>query len=47
MRDALYNAAKTKASEAVTRLVQDGQELIPSVTRVFSKARHVCYLQAY
>jgi hypothetical protein len=47
LRDALYTAGKDK--EQVTNpLVQDGQKLIPSVTRVFSKARdmHV-YLQAY
>jgi len=49
MRDALYNAAKDKGkSEAVNPLVQDGQKLIPSVTRVFSKSRDMyVYLQAY
>jgi VWFA-related protein len=50
LKDALYNAKekdKDKA-EAVNPLVQNGQKLIPSVTRVFSKSRdmHV-YLQAY
>jgi len=47
MRDALYNAAKDKGkSEAVNPLVQDGQKLIPSVTRVFSKSRDMyVYLQ--
>jgi hypothetical protein len=49
MRDALYNAAKDKGkSEAANPLVQDGQKLIPSVTRVFSKSRDMyVYLQAY
>jgi len=51
LRDALYNAAKDKDREkadAVNPLVQDGQKLIPSVTRVFSKARDMyIYLQAY
>jgi len=48
-KDALYNAAKDKgAAEAVNPLVQEGQKLIPSVTRVFSKAKDMyVYLQAY
>ena len=48
-KDALYNAAKDKGvAEAVNPLVQDGQKLIPSVTRVFSKSRDMyVYLQAY
>jgi VWFA-related protein len=48
-KDALYNAAKDKgAAEAVNPLVQEGQKLIPSVTRVFSKSRDMyVYLQAY
>ena len=49
LRDALFNAAKDKGqTESVNPLVQEGQKLIPSVTRVFSKAKdmHV-YLQAY
>lgn len=49
LRDVLFNAAKDKGkTESVNPLVQDGQKLIPSVTRVFSKAKdmHV-YLQAY
>jgi VWFA-related protein len=51
-RDALYNAAKDKtaaaAAAAVNPLISDGQELIPSVTRVFSKSRDMyIYLQAY
>jgi VWFA-related protein len=49
LRDALFNAAKDKGkSESVNPLVQDGQKLIPSVTRVFSKGRDMyIYLQAY
>jgi VWFA-related protein len=49
-KDALYNAIKDKAQkeEPSNPLVQDGQKLIPSVTRVFSKARNMfVYLQAY
>jgi VWFA-related protein len=49
LRDALYNAIKAKdKGEAANPLVQDGQKLIPSVTRVFSKSRDMyVYLQAY
>ena len=49
LKDALYNAAKDKGkSEAVNPLMQDGQKLIPSVTRVFSKTKEMyVYLQAY
>jgi VWFA-related protein len=49
MRDALYNATKDKdKSESSNPLVIDGQKLIPSVTRVFSKAKDMyIYLQAY
>jgi VWFA-related protein len=48
-RDALYNAAKDRGkAESVNPLVQEGQKLIPSVTRVFSKGREMyVYLQAY
>jgi VWFA-related protein len=48
-KDALYNAAKDKGqTESVNPLVQEGQKLIPSVTRVFSKSRDLyVYLQAY
>jgi VWFA-related protein len=48
-RDALYNAAKDKGkAESVNPLVQEGQKLMPSVTRVFSKGREMyVYLQAY
>src|SRR5213596_3200177 len=49
LTDALFNASKEKdKSETANPLVQDGQKLIPSVTRVFSKARDMyVYLQAY
>ena len=39
---------KAAATQAVDPLVQDGQKLIPSVTRVFSnKGNMYVYLQAY
>ncbi len=49
LKDALYNAAKGKDKVELTNpLVQNGQKLIPSVTRVFSKSRNMyVYLQAY
>ena len=51
LKDALYNAQKSKDQNkeaAVNPLVQDGQKLIPSVTRVFSRNRDMyVYLQAY
>src|SRR2546421_9267865 len=51
LKEALFNAAKNKdkdKEEAVNPLVQNGQKLIPSVTRVFSKSRDMyIYLQAY
>jgi hypothetical protein len=49
MTDALYNVARKKVDgEAANPLVQDGQKLVPSVTRVFSQARQIyVYLQAY
>ncbi len=49
LKDALYNAAKKKdRAETVNPLVQNGQKLIPSVTRVFRKSRDLyVYLQAY
>ncbi|HYR85989.1 MAG TPA: VWA domain-containing protein [Terriglobia bacterium] len=49
MRDALYNAGKDKgAGQAASPLVVEGQKLIPSVTRVFSKSRDMyIYFQAY
>ena len=49
-KDVLYNAVKDKAQkeEPANPLVEDGQKLIPSVTRVFSKGREMfVYLQAY
>jgi VWFA-related protein len=50
--DALYNAQKNEktaaAAQAVDPLIHDGEKLIPSVTRVFSKNRDLLiYLQAY
>jgi len=51
LKDAIYNAAKAKErakDEAANPLVLNGQKLIPSVTRVFSKSRDLyVYLQAY
>ena len=51
MTEAIYNATKGKeqAKEvAAGPLIQNGQKLIPSVTRVFSKSRSLyVYLQAY
>ena len=45
--DALYTVEKN-AALGVNPLVYDGQKLIPSVTRVFSKSRELyVYLQAY
>jgi hypothetical protein len=48
-RDALYNASKDKGkADSVSPLIEDGQKLIPSVTRVFSRGRDLfVYLQAY
>ena len=49
LKDALYNADKKRdKAETVNPLVENGQKLIPSVTRVFSKSRDMyVYLQAY
>jgi VWFA-related protein len=49
MSEALYNVAAKKVNgENVSPLVENGVKLIPSVTRVFSKARPIwVYLQAY
>jgi VWFA-related protein len=51
LNDALYNATRGKEqakNDAANPLVQDGQKLIPSVTRVFSRDRQMyVYLQAY
>ncbi len=47
LKDALFNAAKDKA-ETTNPLVQGGQKLIPSVTRVFRGNQDLyIYLQAY
>ena len=47
MRSITRVKAKDRA-ETANPLVQDGQKLIPSVTRVFSKSRDIyVYLQAY
>src|SRR5260370_13907205 len=50
LKDALYNAAKKDKDkeESTNPLVQEGQKLIPSVTRVFHTSRDMyIYLQAY
>jgi VWFA-related protein len=48
MTDALYSVKQKVASDTVNPLVADGQKLVPSVTRVFSRGRdlHV-FMQAY
>jgi hypothetical protein len=51
LKDAIYNASKEKEQNkenAANPLVLNGQKLIPSVTRVFSRKRDLfVYLQAY
>jgi VWFA-related protein len=49
LQDALFNAVKdSRQTDAVNPLVQEGQKLIPSVTRVFSKEGNMyVYVQAY
>ena len=49
LKEALFNALKDKdRAEASNPLVVDGQKMIPSVTRVFSKAKPMyVFLQAY
>ncbi|MEO8597058.1 MAG: VWA domain-containing protein [Candidatus Solibacter sp.] len=48
MKDSLFTANKDKAAALVNPLIQGGQKLIPSVTRVFSRSRDMfVYLQAY
>jgi VWFA-related protein len=49
LKEAIYNSLKSKdQAETSNPLVQEGQKLIPSVTRVFSKSREMyVYLQAY
>ncbi len=47
VQDSFYAAGRSKLPEA-SPLIQDGQNLFPSVTRVFSKNRDMyVYLQAY
>ena len=47
VEDALFAAGKNTAT-SVNPLIQTGQKLIPSVTRVFSRSRDIyIYLQAY
>jgi VWFA-related protein len=47
LADALFTAGKDK-EQVSNPLVQDGQKLIPSVTRVFNRSRDLyVYLQAY
>ncbi len=48
-KNALYNAAKNEnGAESVNPLIQNGQKLVPSVTRVFRRDHIVyVYLQAY
>ena len=47
LADALFNI-KDKGGSSVSPLIQDGMQVIPSVTRVFSKSRDMyVYLQAY
>ncbi len=48
--EALYNAGKDKdrAAQKFSPLVQNGEKLLPSVTRVFSRSKNLyVYLQAY
>ncbi|HZS49574.1 MAG TPA: VWA domain-containing protein [Bryobacterales bacterium] len=49
LKDALYNAGKDKdRRDDANPLVQNGQKLVPSVTRVFRKDQNLyVYLQAY
>ena len=45
---AIYSVQQKIAAEAANPVVHDGHKLIPSVTRVFSKARELyVFLQAY
>jgi hypothetical protein len=48
LTDAVYSVQQKIATDAANPLVYDGQRLMPSVTRVFSKSRElVVFLQAY
>jgi len=47
-RDALFSVKEKDKAGTVNPLVEDGVELVPSVTRVFSRSRDMfVYLQAY
>jgi VWFA-related protein len=48
LSDAIYSVKQKSAAEAANPLVSDGQRLVPSVTRVFSRSRDLfVFLQAY
>jgi len=48
MSDSLYSVKQKIASDAVDPLIDNGQKLVPSVTRVFSASRELyVFLQAY
>jgi VWFA-related protein len=48
LSDALYSVKQKAAAEAVNPLVHEGQKLVPSVTRVFSKGRDLyVFAQVY
>jgi VWFA-related protein len=48
LSDALYSVKQKAAAEAANPLVHDGEKLVPSVTRVFSKGRDLyIFAQAY
>jgi hypothetical protein len=48
LSDAVYSVKQKVDAEAVNPLVLNGQKLVPSVTRVFSKSRDLyVFLQAY
>src|SRR4051812_11855894 len=48
LSDALYSVKQKAAAEAANPLVHDGQKLVPSVTRVFSKGRDLyVFAQTY
>lgn len=48
LKNALYNVKDKDNAMALNPLVEDGEQLMPSVTRVFSKSRNMyVYLQAY
>jgi VWFA-related protein len=48
MGDALYSVKQKVDADAANPLIRDGQKLVPSVTRVFSKSRDLyVFLQAY